>query len=80
MSQLPIGQAKGTWSKKRSRTKTKEPKKPLVQSYTSCEAMKPNSNDDDAKDFLREFITRFSNSHETGRPMLERISFYFAQN
>ncbi|XP_028553755.1 aspartyl protease family protein At5g10770-like [Dendrobium catenatum] len=34
-------------SKERSLTRTKAPKKPLVQSYTSCEAMKPNSNDDD---------------------------------
>ncbi|PKU60945.1 hypothetical protein MA16_Dca028670 [Dendrobium catenatum] len=53
MSQLPIGQAKGTSSKERSRTRTKEPKKPLVQSYTSCEAMKPTNNDDDAKDIFQ---------------------------
>ncbi|KAL0916729.1 hypothetical protein M5K25_014263 [Dendrobium thyrsiflorum] len=33
-------------SKERSRTTTKEPKKPLVQSYHSCEARKPNSNDE----------------------------------
>ncbi|PKU87238.1 hypothetical protein MA16_Dca009386 [Dendrobium catenatum] len=54
MSQLPIREEKGTSSKERSRTRMKEPKKPLVQSYTSCEAMKPNSNDD-PKDFIERF-------------------------
>ncbi|KAL0926054.1 hypothetical protein M5K25_004435 [Dendrobium thyrsiflorum] len=40
---------KGTSSKERSRTTTKKPKKPLVQSITSCEARKPNSNDEKKK-------------------------------
>ncbi|KAL0903867.1 hypothetical protein M5K25_025923 [Dendrobium thyrsiflorum] len=48
-------------SSERRRTTTKEPKKPLVQSYTSCEARKPNRNDEKKEkkqtlDVLRFFL------------------------